>query len=190
MGEIARGFDHRPWLSGTGGRHERWSGLFTARRARPTGSSQREPLALASRGRFRPTISNSVTTYAVRAAVKHHPRRRLCRERPCQKTIDQEERHDRTHPPQPAHGTVATTAAAVVPLATSFPARAAAPPAGTQAPGWYRYKVGSFEITVVTDGVNRFKLPDNIVANAKREDVNAALAAAHLQPDIFVTPYN
>jgi glyoxylase-like metal-dependent hydrolase (beta-lactamase superfamily II) len=42
----------------------------------------------------------------------------------------------------------------------------------------------------VTDGVNRFKLPDNIVANAKREEVNAALAAAHLQPDIFVTPYN
>ena len=85
-------------------------------------------------------------------------------------------------------GTVATTAAAAVSLST--PSRAAAPPAGTQAPGWYRYKVGSFEITVVTDGVNRFKLPDNIVANAKREDVNAALAAAHLQPDIFVTPYN
>ena len=54
-------------------------------------------------------------------------------------------------------GTVATTAAAAVPLATSFPSRAAAPPAGTQAPGWYRYKVGSFEITVLTDGVNRFK---------------------------------
>jgi glyoxylase-like metal-dependent hydrolase (beta-lactamase superfamily II) len=87
-------------------------------------------------------------------------------------------------------GAVATTATAAVPLATSSPTRAAAPPAGTQAPGWYRYKVGSFEITVATDGVNRFKLPDNIVANAKREDVNAALAAAHLQPDIFVTPYN
>ena len=87
-------------------------------------------------------------------------------------------------------GTVAITATAAVPLATNSPARAAAPPAGTQAPGWYRYKVGSFEITVVTDGVNRFKLPDNIVANAKREEVNAALAAAHLQPDIFVTPYN
>jgi glyoxylase-like metal-dependent hydrolase (beta-lactamase superfamily II) len=87
-------------------------------------------------------------------------------------------------------GTAATTATAAVSLATSSPARAAAPPAGTQAPGWYRYKVGSFEITVVTDGVNRFKFPDNIVTNAKREDVNAALAAAHLQPDIFVTPYN
>jgi hypothetical protein len=54
-------------------------------------------------------------------------------------------------------GTVAITATAAVPLATNSPARAAAPPAGTQAPGWYRYKVGSFEITVVTDGVNRFK---------------------------------
>src|SRR6266446_4954610 len=87
-------------------------------------------------------------------------------------------------------GTVATSAAAVAPLATSGPARAAAPPAGTQAPGWYRYKVGSFEITVVTDGVSRFKLPDNLVSNAKREDVIAALAAARLPSDIFVTPYN
>src|SRR6516162_2867564 len=86
--------------------------------------------------------------------------------------------------------TVAATAVAAAPLVTARSGHAAAPPAGTQAPGWYRYKVGSFEITVVTDGVNRFKLPDNIVANAKREDVNAALAAAHLQPDIFVTPYN
>ena len=74
-------------------------------------------------------------------------------------------------------GSVAATAAAVIAPSTSGPVRAAAPPAGTQAPGWYRYKVGSFEITVVTDGVNRFKFPDNIVANAKREDVNSALAA-------------
>src|SRR6266566_5621246 len=68
--------------------------------------------------------------------------------------------------------TVAATAAAVAPLATGRSGHAAAPPAGTQAPGWYRYKVGSFEITVVTDGVNRFKLPDNLVSNAKREDVH------------------
>jgi hypothetical protein len=86
--------------------------------------------------------------------------------------------------------TVAATAVAVAPLATGRSGHAAAPPAGTQAPGWYRYKLGSFEITVVTDGVNRFKLPDNLVSNAKREDVIAALAAARLPPDIFVTPYN
>src|SRR5262249_47267676 len=87
-------------------------------------------------------------------------------------------------------GTAAATAVAALPLTTGRPAHAAAPPAGTQAPGWYRYKVGSFEITVVTDGVNRFKLPDNLVSNAKREDVIAALAAARLPSDIFVTPYN
>jgi glyoxylase-like metal-dependent hydrolase (beta-lactamase superfamily II) len=81
-------------------------------------------------------------------------------------------------------------AAAATPLAASAPARAAAPLAGAQAPGWYRYKVGDFEITVVADGMARFKLPDNMVTNVKREEVNAALAAVHLPPDFFVTPYN
>jgi glyoxylase-like metal-dependent hydrolase (beta-lactamase superfamily II) len=81
-------------------------------------------------------------------------------------------------------------AAALMPTAAFAPARAAAPLAGKQAPGWYRYKVGSFEVTVVTDGVNRFKLPDDMVANAKREDVNAALLAAHMEADVFVGPYN
>ena len=48
-------------------------------------------------------------------------------------------------------------AAALPPAVTQ--ARAAAPPAGKQAPGFYRYKVGDIEVTVVTDGVNRFKCP-------------------------------
>src|SRR5262245_64356388 len=90
----------------------------------------------------------------------------------------------------PLSCTVASTAAAGIALATGGQARAAAPPAGTQAPGWYRYKVGSFEVTVVADGVNRFKFPDDIVANVKREEVNAALVAAHREPDVYVTPYN
>jgi len=55
------------------------------------------------------------------------------------------------------------------------PPMPAAPPAGTQAPGWYRYKVGSFEITVVTDGMGRFKVPDNFVGNASKEEVGKAL---------------
>jgi hypothetical protein len=44
-------------------------------------------------------------------------------------------------------------------LAPNLPqtAEAAAPLAGKQAPGWYRYKVGSFEVTVATDGITRFK---------------------------------
>jgi glyoxylase-like metal-dependent hydrolase (beta-lactamase superfamily II) len=66
----------------------------------------------------------------------------------------------------------------------------AAPLAGTQAPGWYRYKVGGFEVTVVTDGVNRFKLPDDFVTNVKKEDVQAQLAAVHMDTETFYNPYN
>jgi glyoxylase-like metal-dependent hydrolase (beta-lactamase superfamily II) len=84
----------------------------------------------------------------------------------------------------------AAMSAAAIPLVATAPVRAAAPPAGAQAPGWYRYKVGDFEITVATDGVNRFKLPDDLVANVKKDEVNAALAAAHMEQDVFVGPYN
>src|SRR5215470_5386913 len=81
---------------------------------------------------------------------------------------------------------VATGAAGAAPQ----PAMAAQPVVGKQAPGFYRYKVGSFEVTVVTDGVNRMKLPDDMVANASRDEVNAALLAAHMEKDVFVGPYN
>src|SRR5205085_5001643 len=69
-------------------------------------------------------------------------------------------------------------------------ARAATPLANKQAPGFYRYKVGAFEVTVVTDGANRFKLPDDFVTNVNKDDVNAALAAAYMERDVFVGPYN
>jgi glyoxylase-like metal-dependent hydrolase (beta-lactamase superfamily II) len=69
-------------------------------------------------------------------------------------------------------------------------ARAAAPAAAGQAPGFYRYKVGAIEITVVTDGVNRLPVTDEFVLNAKKEEVNAALAEAFMEPGVFVGPYN
>ena len=81
-------------------------------------------------------------------------------------------------------------AAATLPLATGLPAEAAAPPAGAQAPGWYRYKVGSFEVTVVTDGMGRFKVPDNFVGNVSKEELGKALTAAYLPADSMATPYN
>ena len=81
-------------------------------------------------------------------------------------------------------------AAALSPIGVATPVRAAAPAAGKQAPGWYRYKVGSFEITVATDGANRMKLPDDFVKNATRDEVNSALAAAYMEKDVFVGPYN
>ena len=63
------------------------------------------------------------------------------------------------------------------------PARAAAPAAGKQNAGWYRYNVGDFEVTVVTDGTGTNPLSDAYIANAPKADVNAALAANFLPQD-------
>ena len=81
-----------------------------------------------------------------------------------------------------------TAAFAFVPMALNFSARAAAPAAGKQAPGFYRYKVGDIEVTVVTDGVVRAKLADNFVTNVKVDEVKAALAAAHMSTETSTTP--
>jgi glyoxylase-like metal-dependent hydrolase (beta-lactamase superfamily II) len=81
-------------------------------------------------------------------------------------------------------------AGASLTLKTEDAAQAAAPQAGKQVTGFYRYKVGDIEVTVVTDGANRMKLPDDFVSNAKKDDVNAALAAAYMEKDVFVGPYN
>src|SRR5436190_1004644 len=82
-------------------------------------------------------------------------------------------------------GTVAASAAsALTPLAgsTSF---AAAPPVGKQNSGWYRYKVGSYELTVLLDGVRPVKLDNSPIRNAKLEEVKAVLASLHVPEDKF-----
>jgi glyoxylase-like metal-dependent hydrolase (beta-lactamase superfamily II) len=81
-------------------------------------------------------------------------------------------------------------ATALTPLAALTPSLAAAPLAGTQAPGWYRYKVGSTEVTVATDGKSTFKLPDTFVVNVQKDSVNGALAAAHMEKDMMTIPYS
>ena len=83
----------------------------------------------------------------------------------------------------------AGAATALAPFATPS-ARAAAPLAGTQAPGFYRYKVGSIEVTVVTDGANTFKFADTHVLNKSRAELNTALEAAYYPKDLMTTPYN
>jgi glyoxylase-like metal-dependent hydrolase (beta-lactamase superfamily II) len=75
------------------------------------------------------------------------------------------------------------------PLATSPPAQAAAPLAGKQAPGWYRYKVGSIEITAVTDGARSNPLTDTFIRNVKKDDVNKVLEANHMEKDKITVPY-
>lgn len=83
-------------------------------------------------------------------------------------------------------GAAAAGALASVPL----PVQAAAPLTGRQAPGWYRYKVGNFEVTVVTDGIARFKMASDHVVNRPLADVSAGQVAARQDPDVMTTPYN
>src|SRR5215831_7567178 len=87
-------------------------------------------------------------------------------------------------------GTAAAAAAAANPRLIVAPARAATPTAGKQAPGFYRYRVGSYEITVVTDGARSFPLPDTFVTNAKKDEVNGALEAAYLPKDVMTLVFN
>jgi glyoxylase-like metal-dependent hydrolase (beta-lactamase superfamily II) len=87
-------------------------------------------------------------------------------------------------------GAAAAACASVIPFATPRPAGASAPAAGKQAPGFYRYKVGSIEVTVVTDGFNRMPIPDGFVLNASKDEINAALVSSFLEKDVFVGPYN
>jgi glyoxylase-like metal-dependent hydrolase (beta-lactamase superfamily II) len=87
-------------------------------------------------------------------------------------------------------GTAAAAVTAAVPFAVPTPVCAVAPAVGRQASGFYRYKVGSIEVTVVTDGINRMPIPDGFVLNAKKDEVNAALANAFMEKDVFVGPYN
>ena len=81
-----------------------------------------------------------------------------------------------------------TAAAMTVPF--NHHARAATPPAGKQTAGWYRYKIGSIEVTVATDGVARFKMAEDHVINVKKDVVNAALAEVFMEKDMMTTPYN
>ena len=68
--------------------------------------------------------------------------------------------------------------------------QAAAPAVGKQNAGFYRYKVGEIEITVVTDGSNTFKFADNHLLNKTRDDLNKALETAYFPKDLMTTPYN
>ena len=70
------------------------------------------------------------------------------------------------------------------------PARALGPVAENQAASFYRYKLGSMEITVLSDGVAKVPVTEAFVPNVKVEDVKAALASSFMDPNVFIGPYN
>jgi glyoxylase-like metal-dependent hydrolase (beta-lactamase superfamily II) len=80
-----------------------------------------------------------------------------------------------------------SAAAALSPL--PGPAAAAAPPAGTQSPGVYRYRIGSYELTALYDGIWYRPITDKFIKNAPFDEVEHALADAYMPPDKLATPF-
>jgi glyoxylase-like metal-dependent hydrolase (beta-lactamase superfamily II) len=80
-------------------------------------------------------------------------------------------------------------ATALTPLASST-TRAAVPQAGAQVPGFYRYKVGSFECTSINDGARSFPLPDSFVTNVPKAEALAAAESAYMPQGMVTVPFN
>jgi glyoxylase-like metal-dependent hydrolase (beta-lactamase superfamily II) len=80
----------------------------------------------------------------------------------------------------------AAGAAALGPLSG---ADAAAPRAGKQAHGFYRYRVGAIEVTVATDGAQSFPLTESYVVNAPIEEVRKALQSVYMPPNRMTHHY-
>jgi glyoxylase-like metal-dependent hydrolase (beta-lactamase superfamily II) len=88
-----------------------------------------------------------------------------------------------------AGAAVAGAATALSPFGVSA-ARAAVAPAGAQAPGFYRYKVGDYECTSINDGARTFPMPDKLVINVPKEEALAAAEAAYMPKGMVTIPFN
>jgi glyoxylase-like metal-dependent hydrolase (beta-lactamase superfamily II) len=86
-------------------------------------------------------------------------------------------------------GAAAAGAAAFMAPAVSGSALAAAPPAGKQAPGFYRFKVGDYEMTLLHDGA--FVRPSQgFVTNISQEQTDATAAANYMPAGKVTVPFN
>jgi glyoxylase-like metal-dependent hydrolase (beta-lactamase superfamily II) len=83
---------------------------------------------------------------------------------------------------------LAGAAALALPSLSAAPAMASAAPAGKQAPGVYRYKVGDIEVTAINDGIAQRPL-EGFVGNAELADVRKTLEQAFLPSDKMTIPF-
>lgn len=88
--------------------------------------------------------------------------------------------------------TSAAAASVAVPatLAAPRPSQAAAPASGKQVPGFYRYKVGDFEVTGFNDGFTKVPKLEAFVVNQPPEEVAKAIEAAFIPKDDLRVPFN
>jgi glyoxylase-like metal-dependent hydrolase (beta-lactamase superfamily II) len=68
-------------------------------------------------------------------------------------------------------------------------AAAAEPAAAKQAPGIYRYKIGSYELTALYDGIWYRPITDKFIRNAPFAEVERALSDAFMPADKLATPF-
>ena len=78
----------------------------------------------------------------------------------------------------------------VAPLALRSTAQAAAPAAGKQVPGVYRYKIGEFEVTSFNDGFVKVPKLDAFVVNQPLAEIEKAVEAAFIPKDDMRVPFN
>jgi glyoxylase-like metal-dependent hydrolase (beta-lactamase superfamily II) len=76
---------------------------------------------------------------------------------------------------------------AALPLAG---ARAAAPKLGTQAPGFFRFNIGEFEVTALHDGAVAGELKPDRIPNAPFEEVVALMQSQFMAVKPFVNQFN
>jgi glyoxylase-like metal-dependent hydrolase (beta-lactamase superfamily II) len=85
-------------------------------------------------------------------------------------------------------GILAASAAAAL-AAQASSAKAEAPAANTATPGIYRYKIGSYELTALYDGIWYRPITDKFIRNAPFADVEHALDEAFMPHDKLATPF-
>ena len=88
-----------------------------------------------------------------------------------------------------AGAAAAGAATALTPFAGRS-AQGAEPPAGKQAPGIYRYKIGDYEVTQVADGARTFPMPDNFVTGATPAEAKKALTDAYMPEGKLTIMFN
>ena len=82
--------------------------------------------------------------------------------------------------------------AAAIAAANTLPtneARAAAPMLGKQGPSFYRYRIGDFEVTALSEGSVRNANVKNMAVNKELPDIEKALGAAYLPTDAVTNQF-
>src|ERR1043165_62090 len=87
-------------------------------------------------------------------------------------------------------GLLAGAAAVTAASSINAPARAAAPMAGKQGPGFYRYKIGDFEVRALSEGSVRNTALQNMALNKSVPDIQKALGDAFLPTDHVTNYFN